>query len=262
MSPPLLTPDDPPPADVLDGHDRRLLLVCDHASNRVPSALDRLGLSDDVLSHHVAYDRGARSLAAGLSQRLDAPAVLGGFSRLVIDLNRSPSSAHSIPAESDGIPVPGNQGLDDAHRRARRTELFDPYHLAVAAALDRARSEGVTPAVVNVHSFTPALADGVHRPWQIGLLWRHDDRLVTPLQEHLHAEPGLAVGDNEPYSGHIHEGYTLPHHAEHPGLAHVLLEVRDDQLATDGGVEEWVDRLSGALDVARGKLVAERDPPA
>jgi predicted N-formylglutamate amidohydrolase len=186
------------------------------------------------------------------------PAVLGGFSRLVIDLNRDPSSTNSIPAQSDGIPIPRNQGLDDADRLARRTELFDPYHEAVATALDRARADGVAPAVVNVHSFTPALADGVHRPWQIGLLWRHDDRLVAPLQEHLHAEPGLAVGDNEPYSGHIHEGYTLPHHAEQPGLAHVLLEVRDDQLATDEGVEEWVDRLSGALDVARGRLVAER----
>ncbi len=258
MSLPLLTPDDPAPAEVLPGQDPRLLLVCDHASNRVPLALGDLGLSDEVLSHHVAYDRGARRLAAGLSRRLDVPAVFGGFSRLVIDLNRSPSSAHSIPVESDGIRVPGNQGLDEGARQARRTELFDPYHEAVAAALDRARADGVAPAVVNVHSFTPALADGVHRPWQIGLLWRHDDRLVAPLQEHLHAEPGLAVGDNEPYSGHIHEGYTLPHHAEQPGLAHVLLEVRDDQLATAEGVEEWVDRLSGALDVARGRLVADR----
>ena len=258
MPPTLLTPDDPAPVEVLRGHDLRLLLVCDHASNRVPLALDQLGLSDEVLSHHVAYDRGARPLAVGLSERLDVPAVLGRFSRLVIDLNRSPSSSNSIPATSDGIPVPGNQGLDDAHRLARRTELFDPYHRAVATALDGARAQGIAPAVVNVHSFTPALADGVHRPWQIGLLWRHDDRLVVPLQEHLHAEPGLAVGDNEPYSGHIHEGYTLPHHAEHPGLAHVLLEVRDDQLATEAGVQAWVDRLSGALDVARGRLVAER----
>jgi predicted N-formylglutamate amidohydrolase len=258
MSLPLLTADDPAPAEVLAGRDLRLLVVCDHASNGVPLALDHLGLSDETLSHHVAYDRGARALAVGLSERLDAPAVLGGFSRLVIDLNRDPSSSNSIPAESDGIPIPGNQGLDPAHRAARRTELFDAYQGAVATALDRARTEGIAPAVVNVHSFTPALSDGVQRPWQIGLLWRHDDRLVRPLQEHLHAEPGLAVGDNEPYSGHIHEGYTLPHHAEQPGLAHVLLEVRDDQLVTDEGVEEWVVRLSGALDVARGRLVAER----
>ena len=257
MSRPLLTPGDPPPAEVLPGHDVRLLLVCDHASNRVPLALDRLGLSDEVLSHHVAFDRGARQLTKRLAGRLGAPAVLGGFSRLVIDLNRDPSSYHSIPADSDGIPVPGNRDLDRADRVARRIELFDRYHRAVASALDDARAEGVAPAVVNVHSFTPALADGVHRPWQIGLLWRHDDRLVRALQEHMQAEPGLAVGDNEPYSGHVHEGYTLPHHAEHPGLAHVLLEVRDDQLATDEGVDEWADRLSVALDVARGRLVAE-----
>jgi len=258
MSLPLLSPDDPPPVEVLPGDDLRLLLVCDHASNGVPLALDRLGLPDEVLSHHVAFDRGARQLTERLSRQLDAPAVLGGFSRLVIDLNRDPSSYLSIPTESDGIPVPGNQGLERADRVARRIELFDRYHRAVAAALDDARGHGVTPAVVNVHSFTSALSDGVHRPWQIGLLWRHDDRLVRPLQEHLHAEPGLAVGDNEPYSGHVHEGYTLPHHAEHPGLAHVLLEVRDDQLATDGSLTAWADRLSVALDVARGRLVAER----
>lgn len=258
MPPALLAPDDPPPVEVLSGRDLRLLLVCDHASNRVPRVLHRLGLSDEVLARHVAFDRGARRLTHRLSERLDAPAVLGGFSRLVIDLNRDPSSHHSIPEESDGIAIPGNQGLEPSERAVRRHELFDRYHRAVAAALDRARGEGVAPAVVNVHSFTPALADGIHRPWQIGLLWRHDDRLVRPLLDHLHAEPGLTVGDNEPYSGHIHEGYTLPHHAEHPGLAHVLLEVRDDQLATEAGLAEWADRLSVALDVARGRLVAER----
>ena len=257
MSRPLLTPEDPSPVEVLPGRDARLLLVCDHASNQVPLALDHLGLSGEVLSQHVAFDRGARQLTERLAQRLGAPAVLSGFSRLVIDLNRDPSSYNSIPVESDGITVPGNQGLDRADRVARRVELFDRYHWAVANALDDARAAGVTPAVVNVHSFTPALADGVHRPWQIGLLWRHDGRLVRPLQERLQREPGLAVGDNEPYSGHVHEGYTLPHHAEHPGLAHVLLEVRDDQLATDAGLTEWADRLSVALDVARGKLVAE-----
>ena len=125
-----------------------------------------------------------------------------------------------------------------------------------AAPIDRMLAQQIIPAIVSIHSFTQNWR-GQNRPWQIGLLWRHDDRLVRPLQEHLQREPGLAVGDNEPYSGHVHEGYTLPHHAEHPGLAHVLLEVRDDQLATDAGLTDWADRLSVALDVARGKLVAE-----
>ncbi len=254
MSNAILTSYDPEPVRVLAGEDRRLLLVCDHASNRIPRSLDDLGLSEETLSHHVASDRGAGPVAAGLSERLGAPAVLGGFSRLVIDLNRNPGSHSSIPAESDGIVVPGNHGLADADRIQRRIEFFDPYHEAVAAAVALARAEGLEPAIVNVHSFTPALSDGIHRPWHIGLLWRHDHRLVLSLLEILSAEPGLAVGDNEPYSGHIHEGYTLPHHAEAPGLPHVLLEIRDDQLATDEGISAWIDRLAGALDVARGRL--------
>ena len=243
----LLTGGDPAPFTLLNPDGRaELLLVCDHAGQDVPAALGRLGLDDAVLSRHVGWDIGAAAVTRLLAERLGAPAVLSTYSRLVIDCNRELDDPTSIPTISDGHVVPGNQELSADEKRARADACFWPYHRAIEAQLERATALGTAPAVLSIHSFTPQM-QGVDRPWHIGVLWEDDPRLSAPLMAALAQRPGLVVGDNEPYSGRDPEGFTLRHHAIPRGLAHVLIELRQDEIATEAGAEIFAEHLAAAL---------------
>ncbi|MFA7431496.1 MAG: N-formylglutamate amidohydrolase [Rhodospirillaceae bacterium] len=251
----LLGPDDPPPFEVvnLDGT-APLLLVCDHASRTVPAGLDNLGLPDDRLAEHIGWDIGAAAVTRALAERLNAPAVLCGYSRLVIDCNRLPGDPTSIPPVSDATAVPGNQDLTEVEQQARTDAVFWPYHRAIGDALAHLwrRLPGVAPALISLHSFTPCMRSGAPRPWHAGLLWNRDPRLVVPLLSALRtAEPGLVVGDNEPYDGRT-VNYTLDLHAGAAGLPHVAVEIRQDLIADDAGAAAWSDRLAAVLDPLLG----------
>ena len=211
----------------------------------MPRRLAGLGLDPAALRLHVAYDIGAAALTRRLAALLEAPAVLSHFSRLVIDPNRVLDHETSIPEVSDGIAVPGNRALSGGERRRRVAIFFAPYHRALAAALQRRLERGRLPALVSVHSFTPVM-EGLSRPWEIGVLWNRDGRLALPLIEALRAR-GLVVGDNQPYSGATPFGYTMQHHADPLGLPQVLLEVRQDLIDTQPGVETWARRLAEVL---------------
>ena len=245
----LLGPDEPAPVSILNETGAaKVLLVGDHVSNRIPAVLDSLGLAAQVLQEHVAWDIGTRKLITHLSQHLDAPAVLAGYSRLVVDLNRSLEDPTVIPEVSDDIPIPGNQGLSRTDRAQRIHCFYTPYRRAIDHMLQRIRARGIVPAFISIHSFTPQLADRLHRPWQIGLMWDKDPRIPVPLLEHLRAHPGnLVVGDNEPYSGKHAADYTIDHHAEAAGLPHVSIETRQDLINTEDGAERWAVILEKAL---------------
>lgn len=221
-----------------------LVVICDHASAAIPPDLGDLGLPAAARDSHIAWDPGAAAVTRGLARRLEAWAVLSGVSRLVIDCNRPPGGAGSVPAESDGVAVPGNRGLTAAAIEARIERWFRPYHDAVAAALAAA---GPAPALVAVHSFTPCLASRPDpRPWQVGVLWNRDDRLAAPLLAALRAHPGLVVGDNEPYSGRD-TNHTLDRHAGAAGLPHVSIEIRQDLLTAADAPARWADLLAECL---------------
>jgi predicted N-formylglutamate amidohydrolase len=243
----LLTASDPPPVEhVNPGGKAPVLVTCDHASRRVPKSLRNLGLGAESLKLHVGWDIGAADVSRGLARRLDAPAILAGYSRLVIDCNRDLDDPTSIPAVSDGIPVPGNQDLSPAAKGRRVEALFRPYHREIEAALDGFAARGVHPAVLSIHSFTPVMND-FERPWHIGILWDKDPRMPVPVLAALRREPGLVVGDNEPYSAREPAGYTVRHHAVTRGLPHLAVEIRQDLIATRGGTAEWGDRLARVL---------------
>ncbi|HEX3974238.1 MAG TPA: N-formylglutamate amidohydrolase [Stellaceae bacterium] len=245
---PLLSASDPPVFELCHPTGAAsVLLSCDHASRIVPAALDRLGLTDVVLAQHIGWDIGAAAVTRLLAPMLDAPAVLAGYSRLVIDCNRPPDDPSSIPSESDGIAIPGNAALDAAARQARVGALFEPYHAAIDAQLSRIGSGGRAPAVISVHSFTPRMK-GFARPWHIGVLWDGEGRIATPLLAALRAELGPdAVGDNQPYSAREPVGYTQRHHAFDRGFSHVAIELRQDLIADDKGAAEWAERLARLL---------------
>jgi len=243
----LLGPHDPPPFETLNaGSTSRILLVCDHASCRIPLALGDLGLGEARRTDHIGWDIGAAAVARRLSALLDAPAVLAGYSRLVIDCNRPAAAPDRIPTVSDSVPVPGNEGLDQAAVGVRVDDLFTPYHDAIRAAIDRIEGRGEVPLLVSVHSFTPRLADGDDRPWEIGICWDNDRRMADPMIERLRAD-GLAVGANEPYDFGVLTDYTLPVHGEGRGLPSLLMEIRNDEIRTPEGAETWALRLAGHI---------------
>jgi len=242
----LLAADEPPPYELVNATGSSVfVLVCDHASNRVPRSLGDLGLVTQQLAGHIAWDPGAAAVARGLSARLDAPLILGGWSRLVIDLNRPLVSPESIPEESDKVRIPGNLGLSAGKRARRVAALFDPYHRAVAALLDQRRTHRTL--LLSIHSFTPTL-DGQERPWHLGVASGIDRRIVEPLIAALRRHRELRVGDNQPYDIDPAFDYTLTTHGEGRDLPHAMIEIRQDQLGSAAGIDAWVTRLADSID--------------
>jgi len=241
---PLLGPGDPPPFELHnEGGGRPCLLICDHASAVIPKILDDLGLDAGQRRRHIAWDIGIAEVTRRLANLLDAPAVLSGYSLLVIDCNRHLEDPSSIAQESDDVPVPGNRRLDAAARAARAEACFWPYHHAITGQIRRMREASRPPALISLHSFTPVM-QGFERPWHIGVLWNNDGRLAIPLLAGLGRDPAICVGDNKPYDGRVGRGYGVAMHGEREALAHVLLELRQDLIDTHHGAEAWANRLA------------------
>jgi predicted N-formylglutamate amidohydrolase len=235
----LLDADDPAPVRVLPGRlDAGLLVVCDHAGRATPARLKRLGLADEALERHIAYDIGAAELSRNLARRLNATLIEQTYSRLVIDCNRGPGRADLIPETSDGTIVPGNAGLDEAQIQARIDAIHTPYHAAIAAEIDRAVAAGAAPALILIHSFTPIMG-GFQRPWQVGVL-HQGAALSLSMLALLQAEPDLTVGDNAPYAMDDID-YTAPRHAQARGLQYLELETRQDLIADAAGQAQFAD---------------------
>ena len=224
-----------------------LVLVADHARRALPAEYGSLGLPDWEFERHIAYDIGVEGVTRGLAERLGAPAVMAGFSRLLVDPNRGADDPTLIRQLYDGTIIPGNYPMSAAEREKRLSHYFRPFHAAVWSLVSNVeRASGHAPFVVSVHSFTPEM-QGRARPWHIGILWDSDDRAVRPAFEMLGREEGLIVGDNEPYDGAL-KGDTMYTHCIRPGFAHLLIEIRQDLISDEAGQAEWADRLAPVLD--------------
>jgi predicted N-formylglutamate amidohydrolase len=222
-----------------------VLLLCDHAENTIPPAYRTLGLTAEDLGRHIAYDIGAAGVTEHLARALRAPALLTQYSRLLIDPNRGRDDPTLVMQLSDGRVVPGNAVLDDAEIEARIERYYAPYHRAIDKAIDAAVAAGKPPVILAIHSFTQAWKS-VPRPWHVGVLWDKDPRLACALLRELAAIPGITVGDNVPYSGQL-KGDTLYQHGTLRGLAHALIEVRQDLILGPEGQEEWGERLASVV---------------
>jgi predicted N-formylglutamate amidohydrolase len=219
------------------------VLICDHASNRLPRALGNLGVSASDLQRHIAWDIGAAGLARSLAQRLDAFLITQAWSRLAIDCNRPPGSPGSIVTLSEHTAIAGNRDLSPHETRMRVREIFEPYHARIEAELDRRATATQPTILVSVHSFTPVFK-GVARPWHVGLLYNRDARVANALLTLIRADGRWVVGDNQPYAVSDSTDYAIPVHGERRGLPHVGLEVRQDLIADAVGQAEWAERLA------------------
>ena len=212
-----------------------ILVVADHASNRVPDDID-LGIDPGLLHEHVAIDIGVAGIAEAMAARPGTTALLGNVSRLVCDTNRTESDPASIPETSDGHTIPGNIGID---REARFARFYRSFHAELTRLL-----ESAPPALTLIlHSYTPELASkpGETRPWHCGLLYDNDDRGARLAQPLLEAE-GLIVGDQLPYSGKIYNA-AIERHVESEGRPYVYIEIRQDLIEDETGQARWAERL-------------------
>lgn len=228
-----------------------VLIVSDHASNRVPDDID-LGIDPALLTQHVAIDIGVGAIGDMLVKRAGFTAFQGNVSRLVCDFNREAHSPGVIPIASDGHAIPGN-ALDHAGHQARLDRFFHPYHAALEALVATMR-----PALIlSLHSFTPGLASNPDeaRPWHVGVLYNQDRRASALALDWLRADPALVVGDQQPYSGVLLNA-TMNRHAEANGIAYVGIELRQDLVGEAAGQAAWAERLHAMLEACLKGLKA------
>ena len=221
-----------------------LCLVCEHASARIPPALQNLGLAAADRLSHAVWDPGAEALARRLSLTFDAPLVLSRISRLVIDCNRPPTRPDAVPHTVERITVPGNRGLTDAARAARIAEVYDPFHACVAETLE---GFSAPPALVTIHSFAPVW-HGERRMAEIGLLHDADPGLAKRMM--CAAAGPFDVALNVPYSQADGVTHLLQQHGTARGLKCAMIEVRNDLLATESGVERVAEAIAPMLRAA------------
>lgn len=230
------------------------VLLCDHASNRIPARYGTLGLSETERLSHIAWDPGALAVSLKLVDLLDAALVRSTVSRLIIDCNRELAAPDLIWTLSEKTRIAANEDLDAAERQFRIDNYHRPYHEAIDALLTARQQAGQETILVCMHSFNPVY-HGVPRPWPIGLLHGQDTRFTQALFDALKAdEPDLNVGWNEPYAAMLGVTLTIELHGDGRGLEGTMIELRNDEVLAPDGVNLWAERLAQHLTGARTSL--------
>lgn len=221
------------------------VLVCEHASQFIPARYKGLGLAPADLGRHIAWDIGAAEVALRLSRDIDAALIAANYSRLLIDLNRPVHSSTSIPESSESTFIPGNCNMSKAERRHRIESYFVPFQDRLAKLLDARRADNRLTMIIGIHSFTPVFK-GLARPWHAGVLFRRSVLLGRSLVTAL-GGPSMLIAENQPYQIEDDSDYTVPVHGEGRGLDAVLVEIRQDLIASGDGAGNWAKRLAAAL---------------
>lgn len=219
----------------------QVVVICDHAANTVPDFVNDgdLGMDPADMARHIAYDVGALGLSKRLAELMNAPLVYSNFSRLVIDPNRGEDDPTMVMQLYDGSIIPANRNISETDKNQRLEKCYRPYHKALETVL----SQRDNPIILSIHTFTKQLNGYAGRPWQVGVLYSHDERLSTPMLAELNAQPELCVGDNQPYSGHL-KGDTMETHALQPNRIHALIEIRNDLIETTQDQHKWAEKLA------------------
>jgi predicted N-formylglutamate amidohydrolase len=250
----LLSKDEPPPFIEARAQGKsNFVIVVDHASARIPRSLGNLGLPPAELKRHIAWDIGSLSVAQHMSEALDAHLVAQNYSRLVIDCNRDPKVASSIPLVSESSEIPGNRNLSAAQALARRAGIFDPYHEHIRKLLDERAAAGRRTILVAQHSMTH-IYKGVRREMHAAVLYNRDQRFAGLVLDALRRDSAMIIGDNEPYFLSDDTDFTIPRHGEARGLPHVEIEIRQDLIGDAAGQLLWAGRIGSALQDAERRL--------
>lgn len=221
-----------------------IILVSEHASNYISPKFNNLGLDAEQLKLHIAWDIGIGAVTKNLSEMLNAPAVLARFSRLLIDANRGLDQDGLIPTISDGHQIKDNQNLSEDDIQHRVKTFYNPFHEATDQIIKNRQDAEQAPIILNMHSFTPVM-NGEQRPWHCGMLWNKDPRVASALQSRLEKR-GYNVGDNHPYSGQ-QLNHTMNTHGTNHGFPHVNIEIRQNEIDSEAGVQKWSEILTEVI---------------
>ncbi|WP_417453573.1 N-formylglutamate amidohydrolase [Kiloniella sp.] len=223
------------------------VIICEHASNHIPSEYNKLGLSDSDINQHIAWDPGALAVAQHLSKQLDAPLVEQCVSRLVYDCNRPPEALNAMPFQSEIFEIPGNANLSQEERNKRINGVYKPFRNAVSKCLDQKTADGHKPVIITVHSFTP-IYKGQKRDVEIGFLHDKDSRFADQLIQSFAAETSdYVLRLNEPYAPVDGVTHTLTEHALPRGLMNVMLEIRNDLISDQKTQKQMASLLNKAI---------------
>jgi predicted N-formylglutamate amidohydrolase len=233
-----------------------LVIACEHASCFVPAEFAGLGLTPALLQSHIAWDPGALAVARHLAERLDAPLVAAGASRLLYDCNRPPEAAGAIPAKSEIYEIPGNLNLSPAARQARIARFYLPFRDTLGAVIEQRLARRRAPLLVTIHSFTPVYA-GAARELDIGVLHDSDARLADALLAAMAPDARFTVRRNEPYGPQDGVTHTLRTQAVARGLLNVMIEIRNDLLASAAAQQAMAGWLYDHIERALGALESE-----
>ena len=223
-----------------------IILICEHASKYIPESLQGLGLTDEGLESHAAWDIGAYELASKISELVDAPLVAARISRLVYDCNRSPESGAGTPSKSELFDVPGNHNLSDAESDDRVVEVYEPFHEMISQAIKSQitiSDKHAKPAIITIHSFTPVYFGEV-RSVELGILHDKDDRLAKSLMQAAVELTQLNAEFNSPYGVSDNVMHTLNKHSAKKELLNVMIEVKNDLLQNSDDINSIAKDLS------------------
>jgi predicted N-formylglutamate amidohydrolase len=204
----------------------KCIVSCEHASKRVPRRFAHLFKDrEKILASHQGYDHGAAALARRLAQQLHAPVHLGTISRLLIDLNRSPSNRKTLY-------TPFSRKLKQDDRELLLHRYYLPYRDKVDEAVAGIIDKGKPVLHISVHSFAP-VKSGKVRKADIGLLYdparRTEKDISRLLAELLHEKAVfLRVRRNYPYLGKT-DGFTSFMRRKYPAKFYAGIEIEMNQ---------------------------------
>lgn len=224
-----------------------VVFVCEHASRYIPEKFQSLGLPQKALLSHIAWDPGAGAVAERLADHMGAKLVMGQVSRLIYDCNRPPSASDAMPSRSEIFDIPGNANLNEDARAARIAAYYTPFRDTLAAVI----SDTKAPILVTLHSFTPVY-NGRQRDVAIGVLHDNDTRLADQLLATAALHTGHKTLRNQPYGPEDGVTHTLREHGVMAGHLNVMLEIRNDLIATPQQQDEMAAMIARWLAAAFG----------
>jgi len=226
------------------------VIVCEHASHYFPPSFNNLGLGIEALTSHVAWDPGASLVSEHLSALLDAPFVRGEISRLIYDCNRPPEAEGAMPSRSELFDIPGNANIDQSERDRRTEAYYEPFKRCVEEVMAKV---GQGAVLVTIHSFVPVY-HGKSRAVELGILHDADSRLADAMLEAAPRHTTMNTQRNEPYGPEDGVTHTLKLHGLSNGVPNVMIEIRNDLVATPEACEQVAKMLHGLISEALAEV--------